>query len=94
MSVMGGSRPKAKEEQCPSIRVKPTPSTPSSSSARMRWWGAFEGSEEEVELQEIVTVIEPYERKRWPEGKAPGRKGLIGALRPCGTATEASASTA
>jgi len=37
--------------------------------------GCLEGSEEEVELQEIVTVIEAYERKRWPEGKVPGGKG-------------------
>jgi hypothetical protein len=31
--------------------------------------GCLEGSEEEVELHEIVTVVEAYERKRWPEGK-------------------------
>jgi hypothetical protein len=37
--------------------------------------GCTEDSEEEAELKAIVDVIEPYEAKRWPDGKEPGGKG-------------------
>jgi hypothetical protein len=41
--------------------------------------GCTGGSEEDIELQAFVDVIEAYEVKRWPLGKRPeraGRKGL------------------
>jgi hypothetical protein len=40
--------------------------------------GCMEGSEEDIELQAIVDLIEAYEAKRWPLGKdpnVPGGKG-------------------
>jgi hypothetical protein len=37
--------------------------------------GCTAGSDEEQELESIVSVIEAYEAKRWPEGKVPGGKG-------------------
>lgn len=33
------------------------------------------GSPEEDELASLTDAIEPYEAKRWPEGKIPGGKG-------------------
>src|SRR5262249_36843953 len=36
--------------------------------------GCTEGSPEELEPVRIVTAIEAYEAKRWPEGKEPGGK--------------------
>jgi hypothetical protein len=37
--------------------------------------GCTEGSPEEQELSEIVSALDAYERKRWPEGKIPSGKG-------------------
>jgi hypothetical protein len=37
--------------------------------------GCIEGSVEEQEYSAIVSAIDAYERKRWPEGKIPGGKG-------------------
>jgi len=37
--------------------------------------GCTEGSPEELELVRIVTAIEAYEAKRWPDGKEPSGKG-------------------
>ena len=37
--------------------------------------GCTKGSPEERELRVIADAPEAYERKRWPEGKAPGGKG-------------------
>jgi hypothetical protein len=37
--------------------------------------GCTEGSPEEAELEMIVSAIEAYEPKRWPDGKEPGGKG-------------------
>ena len=37
--------------------------------------GSTEGSPEEQELSEIVSALDAYERKRWPEGKIPSGKG-------------------
>jgi hypothetical protein len=37
--------------------------------------GCIEGSPEEQELSEIVSALDAYERKRWPEGTIPSGKG-------------------
>jgi hypothetical protein len=37
--------------------------------------GCTEGSPEEAELEMIVSAIDAYEARRWPEGKEPGGKG-------------------
>jgi hypothetical protein len=37
--------------------------------------GCIEGSAEEQEYSAIVSAIDAYERKRWPEGKIAGGKG-------------------
>ncbi len=37
--------------------------------------GCTEGSPEEAELERLTDVIEAYEVKRWPNGKAAGGKG-------------------
>jgi hypothetical protein len=37
--------------------------------------GCTEGSPEEEELRTLADVIDGYEAKRWPSGKAAGGKG-------------------
>jgi len=37
--------------------------------------GCTEGSPEEEELRTLADVIEAYEAKRWPNGRAAGGKG-------------------
>ncbi len=37
--------------------------------------GCTEGSPEETELSALAVVIDAYEAKRWPRGKAAGGKG-------------------
>ena len=37
--------------------------------------GCAEGSDEETEFKLIAETVMAYEAKRWPDGKAPGRKG-------------------
>lgn len=37
--------------------------------------GSTEGSAEEAELRTLADVIDAYEAKRWPSGKAAGGKG-------------------
>ena len=37
--------------------------------------GCTEGSAEEAELRTLADVIDAYEAKRWPSGKAAGGKG-------------------
>ncbi len=37
--------------------------------------GCTEGSPEEAELERLADVIDAYEAKRWPSGKAAGGKG-------------------
>jgi hypothetical protein len=37
--------------------------------------GCIEGSAEEQEFWAIVSAIDAYEQKRWPEGKIPDGKG-------------------